>query len=100
MVWTWLAGTGAVAPRNLIILLIQNGVHAASGGQPVTSRNLDFAALGRFANLKRADNIDSAEDLRAAPSSVLQAQGPSLLALATEPDIDVIAPPVCSVPGR
>jgi sulfopyruvate decarboxylase subunit beta len=89
-----LVSVGAVAPRNLTILLIQNGVHAASGGQPVTSPNLDFAALGRSANLKRADNIDSAEDLRVALSSVLRAEGPSLLALATEPDIDVITPPI------
>ncbi|MGH6898226.1 MAG: thiamine pyrophosphate-dependent enzyme [Geminicoccaceae bacterium] len=89
-----LVSVGAVAPRNLIILLVQNGVHAASGGQPVTSPSLDLAALGRCVNLKRADNIQSAEDLRAALVSALQDDGPSLLALATEPDVDVVAPPV------
>lgn len=32
-----LVTVGAVAPRNLTVLLIQNGVHAASGGQPITN---------------------------------------------------------------
>jgi thiamine pyrophosphate-dependent acetolactate synthase large subunit-like protein len=78
-----LVSVGAVAPRNLAILLVQNGVHAASGGQ-----------LGRCVNLKRADNIQSTEEFRTALVSVLQEDGPSLLALATEPDVDVVAPPV------
>jgi sulfopyruvate decarboxylase subunit beta len=89
-----LVTVGAVAPRNLTILLVQNGVHAASGGQPVTSPSLDFADLGRCVNLKRADNVQSAEALRVALVSVLREDGPSLLALATEPDVDVVAPPV------
>jgi len=89
-----LVSVGAVAPRNLAILLVQNGVHAASGGQPVTSPSLDLAALGRCVNLKRADNIQSTEEFRTALVSVLQEDGPSLLALATEPDVDVVAPPV------
>ena len=89
-----LVSVGAVGPRNLTILLIQNGVHAASGGQPVTSANLDLAALGRCANLKRADNVRTTEDFRTALAAALQEDGPSLLALATEPDIDVVAPPV------
>jgi sulfopyruvate decarboxylase subunit beta len=88
-----LVSVGAVAPRNLIILLVQNGVHAASGGQPVTSPDLDLAALGRCMNLKRADNVCSAEDLRSALIGVLQEDGPSLLALATAPDVEVVRPP-------
>ena len=89
-----LVSVGAVAPRNLIILLVQNGVHAASGGQPVTSPDLDIAALGRCMNLKRADNVGSAEDFRSALVGALREDGPSLLALATEPDVDVVTPPM------
>lgn len=89
-----LATVGAVAPKNLTILLIQNGVHAASGGQPVTAADLDLAALGRCMHLERADNISSAEDFRAALVSALDEDGPSLLALATEPDAEVAVPPV------
>ncbi len=42
-----LVTVGAVAPDNLTVLLIQNGVHAASGGQALTNASLDLAALAR-----------------------------------------------------
>ena len=45
---------GAVAPDNLTVLLIQNGVHAASGGQALTNANLDLAALARSSGIARA----------------------------------------------
>jgi sulfopyruvate decarboxylase subunit beta len=89
-----LVSVGAVAPRNLIILLVQNGVHAASGGQPVTSPDLDLAALGHCMKLRQADNVGSAEDFQSALVGALQADGPSLLALATKPDLDVVTPPM------
>jgi hypothetical protein len=44
-------------------------------------------------NLKRADNVKSTEEFRAALISVLHEDGPSLLALATLPDLDVVTPP-------
>ena len=56
---------GAAAPENLTVLLIQNGVHAASGGQDLTNAELDFAALGLAAGLKDARNIEAVEVLRA-----------------------------------
>jgi hypothetical protein len=59
----------------------------------VTSASLDFADLGRCLNLKRAENIHSADGLRAALVAVLQDDGPSLLVMATEPDVEVVAPP-------
>jgi len=39
-----LATIGAVNPANLTILLIQNGVHGASGGQALTNPALDLGA--------------------------------------------------------
>ena len=52
---------GAVAPGNLTVLLIQNGVHAASGGQPLTNATLDLAQLARSAGVSRATNVETAE---------------------------------------
>ncbi len=89
-----LVTVGAVAPRNLTVLLIQNGVHAASGGQPVTNPGLDLAALARAAGLAYAENVPSTAALRRAILEALEGQGPSLLALATEPDTEEVAPPV------
>ena len=48
---------GAVAPANLTVLLIQNGVHAASGGQVLTNPALDLAQLARSAGIGRAENV-------------------------------------------
>lgn len=88
-----LVTAGAVAPRNLTILLIQNGVHAASGGQVITNPHLDLAELARSAGLRRAENVGSVDDLRRAFPAAIEGGGPTLLALATEPDIDVVEPP-------
>ena len=89
-----LVTVGAVAPKNLTILLIQNGVHAASGGQALTNADLDFADLGRAVDLKHAENIGSVNAFQLALVSALEGDGPSLLALATEPDLDAAMAPV------
>lgn len=89
---------GAVAPKNLTILLIQNGVHAASGGQPLTNAALDMASLGHAMGLARAENIASAEAFQPALAAAIEADGPSLLALATEPDLEAVFPPAAFDP--
>ena len=89
-----LVTVGAVAPKNLTVLLIQNGVHAASGGQALTNPDLDLADLARSAGVRRAETVRSPEDFRRALLSVFQDDGPALLALATAPDIEVVEPPV------
>jgi thiamine pyrophosphate-dependent acetolactate synthase large subunit-like protein len=89
---------GAVAPPNLTILIVQNGVHAASGGQPVTSPALDLAALARSAGIGRASNVSAVADLARALPAALAGPGPTLLALATEPDLEGVAPPEPFVP--
>lgn len=88
-----LVTVGAMAPKNLTVLLIQNGVHAASGGQALTNSHLDLADLARATGLRRAENVRTPEEFRPAFLSVFQDEGPALLALATEPDPEVVQPP-------
>lgn len=88
-----LVTVGAVAPANLTILLIHNGVHAASGGQALTNAGLDFAALGTAAGLPHAENIGSKEAFAPALATALERAGPSLLVLATAPDLKAAMPP-------
>lgn len=85
---------GAVKPANFVVLLIQNGVHAASGGQVLTNPNLDLAALARGAGIARAENVTTADAFAAGLKTALAAEGPSVLALATEPDVEVVRPPI------
>ena len=90
----------AVAPKNLTVLLIDNGLHGASGGQALTSQNLDFAGLGRAAGLERSERIETEEAFRTALARAFETSGPSFLALATAPDTEVAVPPVGRDPAE
>ena len=91
-----LVTVGAVAPANLTVLLIQNGVHAASGGQALTNANLDLAALARSAGIARAENIATPDSFASAMGS--GGAGARVLVLATKPDTEVVRPPVAFDP--
>jgi len=93
-----LVTVGAVAPGNLTVLLIQNGVHAASGGQALTNPALDLAQLARSAGIGRAENVATPEAFASALASVSAADGPHVLVLSTEPDVDVVLPPIAFDP--
>lgn len=89
---------GAVAPPNLTVLIVDNGVNAASGGQPLTNAGLDVAALARSAGVRRVEAVDSPDGLKRAIAAALGAPGPTLLALATEPDVEGVTPPEPLIP--
>jgi len=91
-----LVTVGAVKPANLSVLLIQNGVHAASGGQKLTNPALDLAALARAAGIGRAINVAHPKALVAALGD--SAEGPQVLVLATAPDVEVVRPPIAFDP--
>lgn len=89
---------GAVAPANLTVLLIQNGVHAASGGQALTNPALDLAQLARSAGVGCADNVASPEAFAPALARALAGDRLQVLVLSTAPDIEVIRPPIAFDP--
>lgn len=89
---------GAVAPRNLTALLIQNGVHAASGGQVLTNPALDLAQLARSAGIGRAENVATPEAFAEALGDAFAGDGPQVLVLSTDPDPDVVRPPIALDP--
>jgi thiamine pyrophosphate-dependent acetolactate synthase large subunit-like protein len=93
-----LVTVGAVAPGNLTVLLIQNGVHAASGGQALTNANLDLAALARSAGIAQAQNIATTEAFASAMGAPADGAGTRFLVLATKPDTEVVRPPIAFDP--
>jgi sulfopyruvate decarboxylase subunit beta len=93
-----LVTVGAVAPGNLTVLLIQNGVHAASGGQALTNANLDLAALARSAGITRAQNIMTPGALASAMGTPADGDGVRFLVLPTKPDTEVVHPPIAFDP--
>ena len=92
-----LVTVGAVAPGNLTVMLIQNGVHAASGGQALTNASLDLAALARSAGIPRAKNVTT-PDAFAAAMGESDGAGARFLVLSTKPDTDVVRPPIALDP--
>jgi sulfopyruvate decarboxylase subunit beta len=93
-----LVTVGAVNPANLTVLLIQNGVHAASGGQALTNAGLDLAQLARASGIARADNIATPEALVVKLKASTARDSAECLVLATEPDLDVVRPPAVLEP--
>jgi sulfopyruvate decarboxylase subunit beta len=93
-----LVTVGAVAPGNLTVLLIQNGVHAASGGQALTNANLDLAALARSAGIGRAQNVATPEAFAAAMGADGAGDGARFLVLSARPDTEVVKPPIAFDP--
>jgi sulfopyruvate decarboxylase subunit beta len=93
-----LVTVGAVAPTNLTVLLIQNGLHAASGGQPLTNASLDLAQLACAAGIPRAENVATPEAFASALGSTAVGAGARFMVLSTEPDIDVVKPPIAFDP--
>jgi thiamine pyrophosphate-dependent acetolactate synthase large subunit-like protein len=89
---------GAAAPKNLTVLLIDNGVHAASGGQALTNQALDFAALARASAIDQAVNVATPGAFADALRAALAKDGPQVLVLSTAPDLEVVIPPVALDP--
>jgi len=85
---------GASKPKNLTVLLIQNGVHAASGGQPLTNASLDLAQLARASGIASAKNVAALSDFAPALRTALEKDGPHVLVLPTEPDVSVVRPTI------
>jgi len=85
---------GAVNPANLTILLIQNGVHGAAGGQALANASLDLAAVARASGISHAENLTRADLLGERIKSAPERNGTGFLVLATEPDLEVVTPPV------
>lgn len=93
-----LVTVGAVAPANFTVLLIQNGVHAASGGQALTSASLDLAALARAAGIPDAENLATPQAFASAMGRTGTSDGVRFLVLSTRPDPEVVTPPIAFDP--
>jgi thiamine pyrophosphate-dependent acetolactate synthase large subunit-like protein len=89
-----LVTVGAINPANLTVLIVQNGVHAASGGQVLTNAALDLAQLARASGIASSENIDKPEGLADKLRGRAARNGAECLVLATEPDLDVVRPPL------
>lgn len=88
-----LAGMAALAtvaryrPRNLVILVIDNGVYATTGAVPsATASGVDLAAIGRGAGIEKSERVVDPAALETALARAAQEDGPFLIVAAIAPD--------------
>ena len=74
-----LATIGARQPRNLLHILLDNGVHDSTGGQATVSAGVDFAGVALACGYREAWSVDDATGFDQALRSGLETDGPVLL---------------------
>jgi phosphonopyruvate decarboxylase len=74
-----LATIGAYAPRNLIHVVLDNGVHDSTGGQPTVSSNVDFSAVAGAVGYPSAWHSDGLDGFERAFSVALGQVGPHFI---------------------
>ncbi|MFE7119186.1 phosphonopyruvate decarboxylase [Streptomyces sp. NPDC057654] len=74
-----MATIGAAAPRNLVHVILDNGVHDSTGGQATVSAGVDFARVALACGYRSASASDDADGFAAAFRSALAGPGPHLL---------------------
>ena len=80
-----LATIGAYAPTNLLHVLLDNGVHDSTGGQPTVSGGVDFAGVARACGYRRAYECDELEGFEHAVREGMRAEGPSFVHVRIRP---------------
>lgn len=80
-----LATIGTQAPKNLIHLILDNGVHDSTGGQSTVSQNVDFATIALACGYRSGISTDSLEGLEQALLESLAAHGPHMIHMRINP---------------
>lgn len=78
----------AQAPRNLTVIVMDNGVYEVTGAQPVPAR-ADFVGLARASGLANVRHVSELDAWREVAGTVFATPGPNVVVLEIEP-----------VPGR
>jgi phosphonopyruvate decarboxylase len=79
------ATVGAQAPANLTHIVLDNGVHDSTGGQPTVSAGVDFARIAVACGYRAGYHCDTLAGFERAWGAVARAGGPSLIHLRIRP---------------
>jgi len=74
-----LATIGSLAPTNLHHIVLDNGAHESTGGQPTPSPAVDFALMAIAAGYRSAATVSDPKELLAMAERQLSSDGPTLL---------------------
>lgn len=72
---------GALAPKNFIHVVFNNGAHESVGGQPTLGFGIDLCAVARACGYKEAITVTTAEEFEALSKRINSLEGPVLIEL-------------------
>ena len=76
------------APKNLHHFVLENGVYAVTGGQPIPgSTKLSFAGIAKEAGYTETFEFDDLEEFTSRADEVMSAEGPVFICVKTTPEI-------------
>ena len=84
-----LVTVGDKAPENFYHFVMENGVYAVTGGQPIPGKGkVSFAGLAKASGYANAYDFDDLEEFASNAQRILDEKGPVLICLKTEPEIE------------
>ena len=94
-----LATVGAYRPKNLIHILLDNGVHDSTGGQSTVSASVEFAEIAISSGYGSAAKCDTIAGFETAYAAALTGDGPHLIHMRIQPgSLDVLGRPTVKPP--
>lgn len=79
-----LATISHFAPSNLVHFVLDNEMHASTGGQPTVSSTIKLEEVASAAGFKIVKRVSSSKDLYMAIREVLSSEGPSFILVKVE----------------
>lgn len=79
-----LATIGHFFPRNLVHFVLDNEMHASTGGQQTVSNTVKLEAVASASGYQMVKRVGSIEDLRTVVKKVLSSEGPSFILVKIE----------------
>jgi phosphonopyruvate decarboxylase len=76
---------GAYRPRQLVHLLLDNGVHDSTGGQPTVSAGVRFAPIAAACGYARAFAVDNLTGVTTALREAFHGDGPTFIHVRIKP---------------
>ena len=76
-----ISNIGALAPKNLVHVVFNNGAHESVGGQPTLGFGIDICAIARACGYKEALTVTTAEEFDALSDRLTSLEGPVLIEL-------------------
>jgi thiamine pyrophosphate-dependent acetolactate synthase large subunit-like protein len=74
----------AVAPKNFMHCVFQNGTYEANGGHPIPNPTTDFEGIARSAGIVKSTTISTLQDFKARMPGLIKEPGPVFVSLQVE----------------